>query len=204
AFHVPSLDRAIKTRACQLRAIGCEGQPCHPLGMSRKDLHLGTRLRLLRFPHPDTSIGAATGELLPIGAPGQRVHYAALTRKCLSLRAAGGIPQLDEGTPRAAGEHMSIRSNGHTEDTSGLPALPEQHATLHVPQLDRVIPTHADQGVSVRAEGKCKHTVDMGLPDQLEDLACLCPHPHLTPPIGGSPALPGPADGDRCDGSDGL
>src|SRR6266702_5420140 len=114
AFHIPQLDRAIKARTGELRAIGCEGQPCHPVGMSRQPLHTGARLWHLRLPHPDAPVGVATGEQPPIWTPGQRVHRAARSRKLLHLRAALGVPQLDEGIIPATGEQVPIRSKGHT------------------------------------------------------------------------------------------
>src|SRR5438874_1072123 len=73
------------------------------MGMSRNPLHVGARHWYLGLPHPNVSIGAATVEQSPIWAPGQRVHRAALTRKLLHIRAALGVPELDEGiTPPVA------------------------------------------------------------------------------------------------------
>ncbi len=172
AFRVPQLDRAIKARARQLRAIGGQGQSCHPVGMSRKLLH--GEFCLLRLPHPDAPIGAAADQPPPIRAPSQRMYRAALTSQRLHLRAAVGVPQPDEGITPAAGEQAPIRSKGHTNDTSGVPACPQQGAALSVPQLDRVIPAPTGQCAFIWAECKSRHNGDVGLPLPIPALLPAC------------------------------
>src|SRR6266852_1013859 len=184
AFHVPQLDGLVPTRTRELGAIGGEGQPSHPVSMSRKSLHVGARLWYLGLPHPNVSIGAATGEQSPIGAPGQRVHRATLSRKPLYVHAAPRVPEVDEGVIPTTGEEAPIRGKGQTSDSSGLPARPEQSATGNVPQLDRVIPAHAGQLVSIRAESQSMYSSDVGLPDPVQGQACLCPHAHFPSPGG--------------------
>src|SRR5215469_15432578 len=133
----------------------------------KENLHVGARLCLLRFPHPDAPIEAATSEQAAIRAPGQLENRAGMLPVDSVLSTLCCRPEAYSCVITGRGDKLAIGGPGDGGDSGGVPALPEQHATLHVPQLDHVIPTHADQGASIWAERKCKHTVDVGLPDQV-------------------------------------
>src|SRR5215468_11164602 len=140
AFYFPQLDGPVPTRTRELTAIGREGQSCHPLSMSRMCPRVYAGLCLLWFPHPNASIGVSTDEQSPIRTPSQRVRRATLTSQLLHVRAALGIPQLDEGITPTASEQVPIRSKGHVYDASRLLTPPEQSAADDIPQLDRTSP----------------------------------------------------------------
>src|SRR2546428_3994107 len=125
-------------------------------------------------------------------------------RQLLEGGAQVRIPQPDGRSIFPTGEQASIRSKGQTDDALGLPARPEQGTTFDVPQLDAVIKAPAGKPAFVRAEGKGPYHVRMGLPDQVQGLACLAPHPYFPAPAGCGPVLPAAADGDRYDGIKGL
>src|SRR5713226_594001 len=114
------------------------------------------------------------------------------------------IPQPDGRIKSPTGEQATIRRKGQTEDALRVPARPEQGTTFDVTQLDAVIKTPAGQRAFVRAEGKGPYQVRVGLPDQMQGLACLAPHPHFPAPAGCGPVLPAAADGARCDSIKGL
>src|SRR5712692_4006671 len=105
------------------------------------------------------------------------------------------IPEPDGRSIFPTGEQTTIRRKGQTVDTLSLPSCPEQGTTFNVPQLDAVIKTPAGQRAFVRAEGKGPYHVRVSLPDQMQGLACLAPHPHFPAPAGCGPVLPAAADG---------
>src|SRR3989442_11050497 len=113
------------------------------------------------------------------------------------------IPQPDGRIKSPTGEQATIRRKGQTEDALRVPSCPEQGTTFDVPQLDAVIKTPAGQRAFVRAESKGPYTVRMGLPDQVQGLACLAPHPHFPAPAGCCPVLSAAADGARGDSIEG-
>src|SRR2546425_12330056 len=119
--------------------------------MPREHPHAGTLLCPLHLPEPNDSIEAPTGEQAPIGTPGHRVHRAALASERLQIRARLGVPKPDGGIYPAAGERASIGGKREALDAVGLPARPEQGATLQVPQLDRAIPAPSGERASIRA-----------------------------------------------------
>src|SRR5437868_896904 len=80
--------------------------------------------------------------------------------------------------------------------TNELINKPEQGTTFDIPQRHAVIKAPAGKAAFVRAEGERRHHVRMGLPDQVQDVACLTPHPHFAPLAGCGPVLPATADGD--------
>ncbi len=200
---LPQLDGAIPARAGKSAAIGGKGQSPHPVGMPPERLHAGSRPGLLPLPQPNVSIKAATGEQAPIRAPGQREDRTRM-RQLLEGGAQLRIPEPDGGLMSPTGEQASIRSKGQTEGALGMPSCPEQGTTFDVPQLDAVIKAPAGQRAFVRAEGDRRHNVRMGLPNQVQDLACLAPHPHFASLAGCGPVLPAAADGGRCDSIKGL
>src|SRR5438132_539365 len=115
---------------------------------------------------------------------------------CAQLR----IPEPEGGLMSPTGEQTSIRSKGQTGDPLGMPARPEQGTTFDVPELDAAIKAPAGKRVFVRAKGEGPYHVCMGLPGQVQGLACLAPHPYFPPLAARSPVLPGAADGHRYDG----
>src|SRR2546421_9443068 len=144
---------------------------------------------VLYLPHANASIEAGTCEHLPIRAPGQRMHSAALVRKLLHERFGRHIPNLDERIISTVGEQAPIRSKGQAVDVGSLP-IPEQGylspllplpantllplpansrqcSMLQVPQLEAAVPTPAGQDLFVRAEGEGRRCVGMGPPDQV-------------------------------------
>src|SRR5438270_11150473 len=114
------------------------------------------------------------------------------------------IPEPDGGLISPTGEQAAARSKGQADGGLGLPARPERGTTFDVPQLESTIPAPSSQRAFVRAEGESRHNVRMGLPDQVQDLACLAPHSHFAPLAGCGPVLPAAADGHPPDGIKGL
>src|SRR5260370_17238132 len=84
---------------------------------------------------------APSGEQAPSGTPGRRVHRAAIASEHLEIRATGGVPEANGGTISAAGERVPIRGKGDAVDDVGMPARPDQAATLHLPHLNETNPT---------------------------------------------------------------
>src|SRR5450755_487785 len=167
------------------------------MSMSCKSLHVATRTRFLRLPQPDIPIGATDGEQPAVRTPGQRVHGTALTRQRLHLCATLGVPEADKGITSTCGEEVPIRSKGETVDASGWPFCPQQGTTGNVPQFDRVIPAPTGQCVPIRAKHKSSYPGNVGLPDPVQGLTCLFPHPHFSLASGGGPVMSCAANGDH-------
>ncbi len=200
---LPQLDGAIPARAGQPAAIGGKGQFPHPVAMPHKRLHAGSRPGLLPLPQPNRARDVATGKQAPIRAPGQREDRTGM-RQLLQGGAQLRVPEPDGGFRSSTGEQVASRRKGQTGGALGVPSRPEQGTTFDVPQLEAVIKAPAGKPAFVRAEGDRRHNVRMGLPDQVQGLACLAPHPHFAPLAGCGPVLPAAADGARCDGIKGL
>src|SRR6266478_5314804 len=196
AFEFPQLDAAIPARTGQPAAVGGKGQSPHPVAMPPERLDAGSRPALLHLPDANRALEAATGEPAPIRAPGQREDRTGM-RHVLQGGAQRSLPEPDGGIMSATSEQTSIRSKGQTGGALGMPARPEHRATGDFPQLERAIQAPADQRAFVRAEGESPYHVRMGLPGQVQGLACLAPHPYFPPLAARGPVLSGAADGNR-------
>src|SRR5207249_4128200 len=128
-----------------------------------KRLHADPALYL---PHANTYIEAGTCEQLPIRAPCERMHSAALVRKPLHERFGSHVPNVDEPIIPSVGELAPIRSKGYQVDV-GSQLIPEQATTLQVPQLEVAVPAPTGQESLVRAEGEGRRRVGMRLPDEM-------------------------------------
>src|SRR5260370_6642456 len=100
------------------------------------------------------------------------------------LQASERTAQPDGGFRSPTGQQASIGGKSQTDGALRLPSCPEQGTTFDVPQLESTIPAPAGQRAFVRAEGEAPYYVRMGLPDQVQRLACLAPHPHFAPLAG--------------------
>ena len=125
-------------------------------------------------------------------------------RYVLHRRAQRSLPEPDGGIKSPTGEQSAIGGKGQARGALRVPARPEQGTPLDVPQLDAAIHAPTGERVFIRAQGKGKCRVGMGLPDQVQELASLAPHPHFPPPADGRPILPTTADGHCGDGIEGL
>src|SRR2546430_818272 len=114
------------------------------------------------------------------------------------------IPEPDGGLMSSSGEQAAVGGKGQTVGALGMPARPEQGTTFDVPELDAAIKAPAGKRVFVRAKGEGPNHVCMGLPGQVQDLACLAPHPYFPPLAARGPVLAALADGERGDGIEGL
>src|SRR5260370_39950453 len=119
----------------------------------------GALLSTMHLPYPNVPIEPPIGEQAPIGTPGHRVPRAAIASEHLEIRATGGVPEANGGTISAAGERVPIRGKGDAVDDVGMPARPEQGATLQLPQLNETIPAPNGQGASIRADSQGRHRV---------------------------------------------
>src|SRR3989442_6484519 len=203
AGKFPELDAAIPARTGQPAPVGGKGQSPHRVAMPPERLYAGSRPGLLHLPDANRAREVATGEHAPIRAPGQREDRTGMWH-VLQGGAQLRIPEPDGGIMSATGEQTSIRSKGQADGGLGLPTRPEQGTTFDVPQLESTMPAPSSQRASIRAEGERRHNVRIGLPDQVQGLACLAPPPHFPPPAPSGPVLPAAADGDRYDGIKGL
>src|SRR2546421_3123158 len=178
----------------------------HPAAMLRERLYAASRLARLPLPEPNRPSEVATGEQVPIGAPGQRDDRVGM-RHLLEEGAQLRVPEPDGAIKSPTGEQAAIGGESQTGDPLRLPTRPEQGPTGHVPQLDAAIRAPAREHAFVRAEGEAPDTVRVGPPDQVQALACLLlhpPYPHFPPLAPGGPILPAGADSDRPDGIEGL
>src|SRR5438034_2405963 len=199
----PQLDGAIPARAGENAAVGGKGQAAHQVGMPGERLHAGCWLAVPDLPEPGRARDVATGEQAPIRAPGSREDRTGM-RYVLHRRAQRSLPEPDGGIKSPTGEQASIGGKSQAQGDLRVPARPEQGTTRYVPQLDAAILASTGERVFIRAQGNGKCRVGMGLPDQVQELAFLAPHPHFPPPADGRPILPTTADGHFGDGIEGL
>jgi len=202
--QVPESDRPIPTRAGQSAAVGGKGQSLHPVAMPGERLHAGGWLCCLEFPYLNTSIKVATGQVSAVATPGHRIH-GDLGSDRLDVGAGCRIPEPYGRIIPATGEHLAIGGKGQIFDDVSLPSCPQQRTTLYIPQFDRPIPASRGQQPFVRAESQGSlHCVGMRLPDQMQGLASLAPHPHFSPRAARRPKHSPGADGHRPGGTEGL
>ncbi len=166
-LDLPQLDGAIPARAGEDAAVGGKGQAAHPDAMPGK---ASARRRLSRWvdlPQPDRAREVATGEQVPIRAPGQRDDGTGM-RQFLQDGAQLRHPRagLVALTPTLASSLPSGEKARHhvpcvcQPDQSRAPAL-------DVPQLDAAILASTGKRVFIRAEGEGQRRVGMGLPGQV-------------------------------------